>query len=500
MIVGALGLGLTWYFSDPDQRSRLLELASPLAVAGVMSALIASPYLYYLLDHDTPPNLVSSPGRASSNVLNFLFANTSSELGRWLPVDQLFRLRPGDLGPGDAYFGVPLLIVVVLYARAHWREAGARILLASLGVILTLMLGPRLRVGSWTGFGMPWKLLAHIPMVRNALPGRYAVYAFLVVGIIAARWIADQKHHPRRRAIVAVLVVAAGLPNLASGFWTRPVDLPAFFAAGSYQRYLRPGEVILPLPFGSIGYTMLWQAATDMYFRMAVGYTGLHPREFDQWPIINAFANTTLIPDATLQLKAFMAAHEVTAIVADDSQLPQWGPLLATIDPAPAHVGGVAVYRFAPSAIAQYGGLSADEMARRDAAARFAALLEAAHRYLAAGQNLAALTPMHAQQMGLIPPGWVDDPDVRTNNGLYLGPWPNGRVAVGLVGSYEALKPLIDQYRSRASAILFPFPRPLADPPQGDTFMRLIVFVFDRATVINPVPQAPSAPAKLRAP
>jgi hypothetical protein len=130
-------------------------------------------------------------------------------------------------------------------------------------------------------------------------------------------------------------------------------------------------------------------------------------------------------------------------------------------------------------------------MERRSNLARFSTLLLAARGYLAHRGNLAELTPMRAGQLGLLPPNWVTDPDVRTNNGLYLGPAGAGQVAVGVVGSYEGIEPVIARYRSAASEIFFPFPKKLIEPPHGDTFMRLLVMVFDRKGLI----QAASAAA-----
>lgn len=100
-------------------------------------------------------------------------------------------------------------------------------------------------------------------------------------------------------------------------------------------------------------------------------------------------------------------------------------------------------------------------MARRDEEIRFKTLLVVARAYLAAGSDPAALSPLQTQKLGLLPRGWVNDPDVRTNNGLYLRPWIGGRIAVGIVGSYETLKPLIAEYRTRATDVFSPlFPKP----------------------------------------
>jgi hypothetical protein len=86
---------------------------------------------------------------------------------------------------------------------------------------------------------------------------------------------------------------------------------------------------------------------------------------------------------------------------------------------------------------------------------------------------------MRVEQLGLIPPRWAGDRDVRTPNGLYLGPWESGRVAIGVVASYPAVEGIIAKYRGVAAEVYYPFPEKLEGAPRGDTFMRLLVMVFD---------------------
>jgi hypothetical protein len=53
------------------------------------------------------------------------------------------------------------------------------------------------------------------------------------------------------------------------------------------------------------------------------------------------------------------------------------------------------------------------------------------------------------------------------------------RVALGVQGSYAALEPIIDKYRSYAAAVYFPYPQKLsATPPQGDD-PALMILAFD---------------------
>jgi hypothetical protein len=207
------------------------------------------------------------------------------------------------------------------------------------------------------------------------------------------------------------------------------------------------------------------------------------PRDFERWPIVDAMLTGTRIPDAGAQMGAFIAAHHVSAVIATDAAMPIWGPMLAVLDSSPLRVGGVWLYRPSALASARYRSLDALELQRRNCQKRFAALLAAAQEWLARGEDPSALTPMRAQALGLLPPLWVDQPGVRTRGGLYLGPWSGGKIAAGVVGSYEALTPLIAHYRNYASEIYFPYPKPLSDPPDGDTFMRLLVMVFDRQSL-----------------
>jgi hypothetical protein len=265
--------------------------------------------------------------------------------------------------------------------------------------------------------------------------------------------------------------------------WVSAVKIPQFFRDGIDRRYLQPDETVVALPFGIAGNSMLWQSASAMSFRMAGGYTGLTPREFESWPVVRALMTNTYLPDMSGQLQAFMTAHDASLVTVDDANQEFWASALTAIDSAPQHIGGIWLYHAKPASLITCLAVSALGMERRDAEARFTAEVTAAREYLAAGRDPAALTPLRAQQLGLLPPHWVNDPDVRTINGLYLGPWSGGEVAVGIVGSYDALRPLIEKYQGRAAKVFFPFPEELKGEPKGDTFMRLMVMVLDRSAL-----------------
>jgi hypothetical protein len=494
-IFGAITLLIGWLWADDHTRELIKQFVPTLACAGGIAIVALAPYLYYLFQPGAPLSAVNSPGGYSADLANLVIPTRTAQIGSLAVFQSIAQRFPGNLGERNAYLGLPLLLLVCHFGWKYRNDFVARLLVSVLAIILLCALGPRLRLAGWTGFGLPWKLAMHISLIKHALPGRFMSYAFLIVAVITALWMADSDRRRVIRLGVAMLIIVTTLPDLNSCDGVSQVRIPAFFADGLYRQHLLPDERVVALPFGIAGGTMLWQAASHMYFRMAGGYTGTTPREFERWPVVRALMTHTYLADTPAQLMAFMAAHDARVVVVDDTDQKFWAPVLAPIDPAPRAVGGVWLYRANTGALDHYRDVSALAIEQRDVDARFAAELAAARDYLAAGHDPAALTPLHAQQLGLLPPNWVTDPDVRTGNGLYLGPWRDGRVAVGIVGSYDALRPLIARYQSRAVNLYFPFPKEFKGSPQGDTFMRLLVMVFDRATLIDLTPRDQPAAA-----
>jgi hypothetical protein len=418
-------------------------------------------------------------------VLNFIVPTHTVQIGAIAPLEAIAARFPGNIGEAGGYIAPPLLIIAGLYAWAYWRATATRWLILMLAIIAVAELGPRLHAGGITTIGMPWKLATHMPLLGNALPVRFSMYASLIIAMVMALWLSRDAPQGWVRWTLIALAMILSLPNFAPQTFTAAVDLPLFFASPLYRNYLKPDETVLVLPFGITGSSMLWLAQTDMYFRMAGGRSANIPHDYQAWPIVNSFTTKTLLPDPGQQLEAFCAAHRVTTIVAEAAQNDLWAPMLAAIDKSPKTTGGMIIYRVGN--LSAYNRVSAEEMERRADDARFAALAEAARVYLGKGGNLALLSPMELQNRGLLPPHWVNDRDVRTQNGLFLGPFGDGLIGIGIVGSYDALRPLIERYRPAAERIYFPYPRELTGEPGGNTFMRLLVIAFKPQALANPL-------------
>lgn len=473
-IFGALFIGLLIVFADEEPRRSIVLLSAPLALAYAIAFALASPYLYYFLHGDSFPHFHHL---LSTDLLNFLVPTPSYALGTERHLASLSTRFGGRIEAGGC-LGLPLIAIAIWHGRARWSDPVVRAMLVFAGLVAIAALGPRLQVAGVTLFGMPWKIAQHLPLISDALPARFPIFISLALAVICAMWLAANDVSAALKGVALGAIAIFFAPNPSVAWWTSPVATPRFFLDGSFRRDLAPGATVLILPYGFNGSSMLWQAESGFYFRMAGGWTSFTPHEFQRWPIVDAFLHNVWIPDFPEQLKAFLAYHDSRAVLIAGATSGRWAPLLAASGAESKTIGGVDILRFSTAALAPYRQIDVIEIERRADQARFALLLDAARKFLAHGAGAASLTPLKAQALGLLPPDFVVGAGARSGNGLFLGPLGDGRVGIGVTGSLAALAPMISRYRSVADQVYFPFPRRLTPNPRGDTFMRLCVFAF----------------------
>lgn len=485
---------------------RIVKMTGVLACAYGITLVIASPYIYYMFAYGLPHGAIWDTRRFSADLLNFVIPTKVNALGALGPLLKIATAFPGNIFERTAYVGPILIAVAAVYAHRHWKEPLGKILVDSLVVICVLSFGPTLHFGGRELIAMPGKLLAVMPIIDKALPVRFTMYALLIIAIISALWLAQGEASIRAKIIVALLAVVFSLPNLDARYWSTKVDTPAFFATGLYKKYLIRDENVVVAPYCHLGNSMMWQAQTGMHFRMAGGYIGQLSDEYKRWPVISALTEWTYLPDPQMQLMSFLANHQVRAIVVSDSDPARslWQRWLPAAVVTPLEIGGVTLYRIPPAALVPYRTITAADAERKADWALFNTMLSAASRYLSARRSPAALTPFVAQNLGLIPPDWPPGPlwvpawiagtkfDIRLdeNEPLYRGVWlgyaDETHLGVGFMGTYEGLKPIIDQYRAYAYRIYFPFPRRLAQGTYDGT-RGLFMMFFDPAGLMHAI-------------
>ena len=176
-----------------------------------------------------------------------------------------------DTQESDAYLGLPLLIMLVLYLRSQRHTPLARYCGIMFLICLVCSLGPFLWVaGHFTGLALPWLLAVHLPLLSSALPARFALFTSLVVATMAAGWLAlpDQR---KPNLILALLACVYLLPRPHP--W-QPVPWAKFFAPGRVQQVLGPNPRLIILPFSINGPSSIWQVQNRFGFTQVGGYLG----------------------------------------------------------------------------------------------------------------------------------------------------------------------------------------------------------------------------------
>jgi hypothetical protein len=327
-------------------------------------------------------------------------------------------------------------------------------------VIVVAAMGPTLNVAGKQGLAMPWALAGWIPLISNILPVRFMMYASLVIALMAAMWFAQNSVTTRTKCVAAAVVLISIAPNPSASFWVSRLDLPAFFAERKYASKLAPGEIIMPLPLSQEGNSMYWQLSSEMYFRMAGGWTGISPFEFDRWPLVNYSHGAIDLPEAADQMKAYIAHFDVRAIIADPghADFAHWQPALAALGEPAQRSDGVWFASIPAGSFAAYAKLAPAAVEARANALRFDTIVNAAAKFLAGGNDPGRLSALELQSRGLLPPDWSIGTAPHNFADWSVAEVSAGNFGIAMPGSYEGLKPLIDRYLSSATEVHYPAP------------------------------------------
>jgi hypothetical protein len=342
-LFGGLALAGAYVFGPKDGRRGVLVTAVLIAASYVATAVLVSPYLVAALSA-VPPGPIRNGNTISVDLLSFVLPRFSTLVGgsAFRPLTRRFLVTDVEDG---AYLGL-FLLVIVLFAIRDRRQRSTWLLVVVVGVAAVAALGPVLHIHSHPSVRLLWSLTAGVPLLRDAVPARLTLYLWLATAAIVALWLAGVRG---RTTWASWGVVAIGalmiLPVTSSPPYHPSVQVPAFFTRGDDRRYIAPGEIVLAIPTEK-AQEMLWQVESEMYFRLARGYIGVPPTLVTT----GAFGTNGEIPRYPPAFRGFIAAHDVGAVVVEDSAVLTWLDDLGSLGVKPIRVGGVAVYLVTPAA------------------------------------------------------------------------------------------------------------------------------------------------------
>jgi hypothetical protein len=490
-VFASLAFGLAYLICEKAFSIEILRVAIESSCVYVITALLVAPYVYCIFARGLPA-LVNPNSVYSNDLLAFAIPTSALYLGSaFHPIVAQFRNGPVETA---AYLGPGLLIILVLYSESNWSTRRGRFLILNLLLIGLMSLGPILRIaGTQIGPG-PWQLFSDLPLIDQALPDRFGMYLFLVAAVIASLYFSETSIPIWSRIILAGVVLLFLAPNVLvfRSSMVSHANIPDFFRSGEYRGYLARNDNVLILPYAETEDGLLWQAETHFYFRLAAARMGLSPAEFSGWPVLSTLYSGDEIMDFPEQFDGFLGAHRIEAIIVDPRDRGPWKRLMSEAGLSPLEIGGLLFYKVPPRVLSSFRNATAHEMAhhiaREQIRQAFSALTIAASQYLAAGHPMAKLNPWEAQRLKLLA---LPHTDVRPAPGalqwwqnLWLGPWGDCMVGVGIVGAYEDLEPLVEHYGPNAADIFFPYPAKLLDGSKQGNGQLLIIFTprgLDRA-------------------
>ena len=335
-LFGAVALVVA-FLLFPDARRAVADTVKLLLLAFAATAVLISPFLYFFFfGHHYPPGATYF----SADVVSFALPPPLVALGRQSP--------PLAGANTENYLGLPLLILIAVFVWQERRRRTTWAIAVPMLVAAILSLGGYLFVrGHLTSIPGPWLPLSKLPVLRYAITIRFAVFVVLPIALIVALWLSREPPRGRRGAArwaLAALAIAFIVPDVASKSWKTSVQDPAFFASGTYRSYLRPSDNVLTIPVW--GPNERWQANTGFRFNLSDGYAGNpFPPAFTRYPAWNMLLTGRLTPDYAAQLRRFVAAKRVTAVVVDRSVRGPWTTLFGSLGVRPTAVGGVLFYR-----------------------------------------------------------------------------------------------------------------------------------------------------------
>jgi hypothetical protein len=311
----------------PAARAGIRFCAPAVAGGYVVAAVLAAPLLYYAV-RGMHGNSIAFSSDFGADLVNLVVPTRVTALGGSLFTSFTSHF-PGDDAERTSYLGLPVLAILGLLALRRPRSPGTRFLLVAFAAATFLSLGTALYVANARVVSLPWSLWSGWIGVEQIIPARFALYATLAAAVMVALWVA--RGRAARYGLVAVAVLALVPPFWGAQFAHRPQRWP-FFTDRLYELCIPRGETLMVFPFGRWGESLLWQAESGFWFRIAEGTLAHNeePAAFTRDPTIRELLFDFPVERPTMtELRALALRRHIDRIasVAQNEPYPDGGEL-----------------------------------------------------------------------------------------------------------------------------------------------------------------------------
>jgi hypothetical protein len=283
----ALACGLALGFAlVPGSRRPIARTLAPIGLAYAVAAVLAAPFVYYTLTNIEKGAFVQY---GDDDLLSFVVPTPALAAGGQLLTSVTHHIA-GAFTDDNVYIGIPTLLILGLYGWRRRRDGAARFLVVSFVLVSILALGSTLHVYGHEVSDLPWHLVASLPLIGNVVAQRLIEYALLPASVAVSLWVASTRGSWLARPVVLpALALVSILPATWHVSFASSVQRPGFFSQKLYKLCIPKGETLLVFPYGRFGDSMLYQAESGFWFKLAEGNLGR-----DTWPPKFVFASPTV--------------------------------------------------------------------------------------------------------------------------------------------------------------------------------------------------------------
>ena len=275
-IAATVLLGVLAACRPADVRAGLRRLV-PASIAAAATVLVVAgwPLAVQFLGPQRISGSVQDAKEFSSDLLNLVLP-TRYQLVAPEAATRISDQFSGLFHEATAYVGLPLILLLVVVAARRWDDLRVRVATLTGTIMFVLSLGPHLQIGGEsTGWPLPWLAFAEAPLLEHALPGRFALFTWLAIAVVAAVVVDESVRLPLRRAgprlAATALALAVVMPAPLTSSTTA---VPAFFTRWD-QQGMRPDATVMIAPFfrnGAGADPMIWAAVAGNEVRMPEAY------------------------------------------------------------------------------------------------------------------------------------------------------------------------------------------------------------------------------------
>ncbi|MBF6204998.1 glycosyl transferase [Streptomyces gardneri] len=268
---------VVYYLHAPGTALRVTRRITPtLGLAAVITLALAEIPLWW--QFFGPQSYRSIDHGPMGNDLEALVQFPSESLGGVFAPGENVAINPTEQ---NAYFGWPLLLVVVFTLGLLWRDRVVRAAGVVIAVFGVLSLGAVATIGKQpTGIELPWRWAEEVPLLNTVLESRLSMAAIPAIAVVLAlaseqavrTWrqsAGDWKPLAWFAAVTCALLPLT--PTILPVVERAPT--PDFFADGTVRRYVGDGSVVMvPPPRPPDARALRWQADAGFSFPLAGGY------------------------------------------------------------------------------------------------------------------------------------------------------------------------------------------------------------------------------------